>query len=314
MRSSRVLIVGAAGLVGQNLAPRLLAAGKTVVAVDKNGPNLALLGRRNPGLRTIEADLCESRASWDSWGEIDTVVDLKAQITAVGAAAHYRNNMAATEEVLELCRRKRVQHLIHLSSTVVISSATDAYAESKRAGEQRVASSVVPHTILRPALLYGPFDVKHLGYIARLMERWPVLPVPGSGRYVRQPVYVGDLCGVIERCVEGAPAGAIHNIVGLEKTDFIDLLRILRRERGLRCWLLPVPLQIFHAALEVAARLLTKPPYTRDQLEALQASDVFPVDPWPEIFGVPYTSVEPGLRETARSARHADQREMRVPE
>ncbi len=313
MRSSRVLMVGAAGLVGQNLAPRLLAAGHSVTAVDKNGPNLALLGRRNPGLRTLEADVCDSRALWDRWGDFDSVVDLKAQITAVDDEAHYRNNLEATAEVLELCRKKQVKHLVHLSSTVVISSATDAYAESKRAAEQRVATSEVPHTILRPALLYGPFDVKHLGYITRLMERWPLLPVPGSGRYVRQPVYVTDLCGVIERCLESAPAGAIHNIVGLEKTDFIDLLRIVRRERGLRCWLVPVPLAIFHAALEIAARLLPKPPYTRDQLEALVASDVFPVDPWCEIFGVPYTSIELGLRETARSALDGDQSEMRVP-
>ncbi len=313
MSGSRLLMVGAAGMVGQNLASRLLAAGHDVVAVDKNGPNLALLGRRNPALRMIEADVCESRASWDAWGAIDTVVDLKAQITAVDDDAHFRNNMTATEDVLELCRQKQVEHLIHISSSSAISSATDAYATSKRAAEQRVAASDVPHTILRPALLYGPFDVKHLGYIARLMERWPLLPLPGSGRYVRQPVYVGDLCGVIERCVKSAPTGAIHNVFGQEQTDFIELLRIVRRERGLRCWLVPVPLPIFNVALEIAARLLRKPPYTRDQLEALVLSEVFPLDPWPETFGVPYTRIEPGLRETARSALDSDQREMRVP-
>ena len=75
MSSSRVLVVGAAGLVGQNLVPSLIASGQSVVAVDKNGPNLALLARRNPGLQTIEADLCESRDRWDGWGELDCVVD-----------------------------------------------------------------------------------------------------------------------------------------------------------------------------------------------------------------------------------------------
>ena len=45
--------------------------------------------------------------------------------------------------------------------------------------------------------MFGWFDRKHLGWLARFMQRAPVFPIPGDGRYLRQPLYVGDLCNVI---------------------------------------------------------------------------------------------------------------------
>ena len=40
--------------------------------------------------------------------------------------------------------------------------------------------------------MFGWFDRKHLGWLARFMCRVPVFPIPGSGEYLRQPLYVGD--------------------------------------------------------------------------------------------------------------------------
>jgi len=39
--------------------------------------------------------------------------------------------------------------------------------------------------VLRPTLMFGWFDRKHVGWLKRFMERMPVFPIPGDGRMWR---------------------------------------------------------------------------------------------------------------------------------
>jgi len=301
-------------MVGQSLVPRLVARGDAVVALDKHAVNLDILAGRAPGVRARVADLAEPGPWRDDLRGADAVIDLKAQITAPEVGPHRRNNVEATRQVLEACRAAAVPHLVYLSSSVVISVADDFYTRTKREGEEAVRSSGVPHTVLRPPLMYGPGDVKHLGRVLALMERFPLLPLPGDGRYMRQPLYVGDLCGVILAALERPPTGAVHNVIGHERIDFVELLRRIRALRGVRCALLPVPLPLFRLAVALQARLARKPTFTREQLDALVAGDDFPVEDWAGTFGVPYTPFDAIAPQVYRSPDDDLRRRMRSPQ
>ena len=54
-----------------------------------------------------------------------------------------------------------------------------------------------------------------------------MFPIPGSGRYLRQPLYAGDFCDIIMACIEQRPSGT-YNISGQEKIDYIDLIRAVK--------------------------------------------------------------------------------------
>ncbi len=306
----RIVLAGAAGFVGQNLTPLLLERGDRVVALDCHAANLALLARLNPGVETHVADL-SAAGDWPArLAGADAVVDLKAQIASLDPELFRRNNVASAQRLLDACRAHRVPHLVHLSSSVVLSVAKDAYTDTKREAEELVRASGVPHTVLRPPLMYGAFDVKHLGFIGSVMEKTPLLPIPGSGRFPRQPLYVLDLCRVILRALERGPSGAVHNLIGLELLPFVELLRAIARERRLRCLIVPTPMPLFAAAVRLYALLLRRPAVTKDQLDALTAGDVFPVDDWPEQWGVRYTPFAEGLREAVASPRFRHGREL----
>lgn len=283
----RLVVTGAAGMLGQNLVPRLLAGGDAVVALDQNAATLKVLAERAEGATIEVADLAEE-GNWERHFEgADAVIDLKAQITSPDRELHLRNNHRATERVVRAAERHRVPHLVYLSSSVVISKANDFYTESKRLGEECVRQASVPHTILRPPLMYGPGDIKHLGLILSLMNRLPVIPLPGRGRFLRQPLYVGDMCAVIERVLERPPSGEILNIISRDRIPFVDLIREIRRVAGLRTLLVPVPLWVFRLGLRAQRALMSKAIFTAEQLDALTAGDDFPVDNWSETLGVP---------------------------
>ncbi len=286
----RLVVTGAGGMLGQNLVPRLVASGHHVAALDKSTGFLRVLSERAPEAAIHSADLAVPGPWMDLFAGADAVLDLKAQITSPDRALHERNNTTATALVLEACERHAIPHLVHMSSSVVISKAKDAYTETKRAGEEAVRASRVPHTILRPPLMFGPGDIKHLGLILRVMKILPVVPLPGDSRFMRQPLFVGDMCAVIEKALDRPPRGEVFNVIGHERIMFVDLLKQIRRVTGARCLFLPLPLGLFRVALRAQLLLLRRTIFTTEQLDALTAGDDFPVEDWTEVFGVPFTS------------------------
>ena len=296
----RIFLTGAAGLVGQNLMPSLLASGEDEAgAVDKHPRNAQILRDLCPGLQVIEADLADPGPWQEQAASSELAILLHAQIGGLDPAAFTRNNETATECVLAALKMGRCEYLVHASSSVVNSNAVDNYTETKNAQERLVAESGIPRAILRPTLMFGWFDRKHLGWLKRFMEKTPVFPVPGSGRYLRQPLYAGDFSAIVAACLERRITGT-YDITGLERIDYIDLIRALRRAAGLRTPIVRIPYGLFWLMLRAYALVDRDPPFTTHQLKALVTPDVFDVIDWPSLFGVTPTPLDRALDLTYR--------------
>jgi len=304
--SKRVFITGVAGLVGQNLIAHLRAAGDgAIVGLDKHADNLAILGSLHPEIELIEAD-CAEPGSWqEALRGCDELILLHAQIGGTHREQFIRNNVTATRRVLAAAADGRVSHLIHVSSSVINSAAQDFYVETKKEQEALVKQSAIPHVILRPTLMFGWFDRKHLGWLRRFMQRSPIFPVPGSGRYARQPLYAGDFAAIVASCVANATTGE-YNISGLRQIDYIDLVRAIRRVSGARTRIVRIPYWIFFLLLGIYALVDRDPPFTTDQLRALVIPEVFEVIDWPQLFNITPTPLEQALDRTFKDLRFAD--------
>ena len=300
MAPIKIALTGAAGLIGQNLIPRLKARGYTnIVALDKHAANVAILRELHPDITVIACDLARDDGWQAAVADADVVVFSHAQIGGLDEAAFTANNVTATARVIEAVRAKS-PYVVHLSSSVVESAANDWYVQSKDAQEKLVLGSGLPCVVLRPTLMFGWFDRKHIGWLARFMQRTPIFPIPGSGRHLRQPLYAGDFCDIIMACVAQRPTGKVYNISGQEKIDYIDLIRAVREACGARGAILRIPYSAFWLLLWVYGLFDRDPPFTTRQLEALVTPDVFEVIDWPAIFGVKATPLRAALAETFR--------------
>ena len=303
--AQKITVTGAAGLVGQNLIPRLKARGYTdIVAVDKHPANTATLRRLHPEVTVIEADIATQNGWQDAVAGADVLVLSHAQIGGLDAAAFTVNNVTATERLLDVASAKR-PYVVHLSSSVVESAANDWYVRTKEAQEKLVISSGLAAVVLRPTLMFGWFDRKHLGWLARFMQKTPVFPIPGSGRYLRQPLYVGDFCEIIMACIEQRPTGKTYNIAGQEKIDYIDLIRAVKEATGAAAPIMHIPYSMFWLLLRIYSLVDRDPPFTTSQLEALVTPDVFEVIDWPSIFGVGATPLRAALAETYQDPQYS---------
>ena len=302
-QTRKIVITGAAGLVGQNLTSRLLARGYSqLVAIDKHALNMAIFRQQFPSVSAIQADLAkrEDVPAWqDALAGCDALVIGHAQIGGLNSSEFVRNNVQATERLLEAAIQNRVPYLVNISSSVVNSVAIDDYTETKKAQEALIAASGMKQIILRPTLMFGWFDRKHLGWLGRFMQRTSVFPVPGTGRFLRQPLFVGDFCEIILSSIEQQKTGAF-NISGQEQIDYIDLIRAVKAATQAKARIQKVPYGLFWVMLRLNALFDRDPAFTVKQLKALVTPDIFEVIDWPGIFGIRATPLQQALDITFR--------------
>jgi nucleoside-diphosphate-sugar epimerase len=300
----RIAITGAAGLVGQNLIPRLKQKGFTeIVAIDKHPTNVATLRKFHPTIRVLHEDLAARTATSGTWQQelagCDAIVIAHAQIGGTVPAEFLRNNVVATERLLEAALKCKVPYVVSISSSVVNSMAKDDYTETKKAQEALVAASGIKQVVLRPTLMFGWFDRKHIGWLARFMKKVPVFPIPGSGKFLRQPLYAADFCNVIVSSIEREMTGA-YNITGMERIEYIDLIRAVKEATGAKAHIQRIPYGLFWAILKTNSVFDKDPAFTVGQLKALVTPDIFEVIDWPTIFGTRATPLQDALNETFR--------------
>jgi nucleoside-diphosphate-sugar epimerase len=299
MNQEKIILPGGAGLVGQNLVVRLKERGyKNLVVLDKHRANLAVLQQLHPDIVIEYADLAEPGNWQRHFTQARAVVMLQAQIGGNDYIDFERNNLNSTRLILEAIKAGQVEQLIHISSSVVESSAVDYYTQAKKLQEQMVLDSGITCPILRPTLMFGWFDRKHLGWLSRFMKKVPLFPIPGTGRYLRQPLYVGDFCNIIISCLENKISKGVFNISGHEKIDYIDIIRTIKKTTKATALILRIPYSVFYFLLWVWSQFDRNPPFTTQQLAALIARDEFEVIDWPTIFGVTSTPFAAAIEET----------------
>lgn len=305
-KALRVLITGAAGLVGQNLIAALVnLPDYKIIGIDKHHHNLGILRSMHPGLLLIEADLAKPGPWQEEVARADIVVMLHAQIGGLDPQDFEDNNVRATKMVLDAASKGACQYVVHVSSSVVNSAATDYYTESKKAQEALVETYDIAKVILRPTLMFGWFDRKHVGWLHRFLHKSPVFPIPGSGRYLRQPLYAGDFSAIIGSCLRTRITGH-YNITGLERIDYIDMIAALKRVTKARTPILPIPYALFHGLLSLYALFDKNPPFTTSQLKALATPDVFEIIDWPSIFEVAATPLDQAFERTFLDPKYAN--------
>lgn len=299
MINKKILLPGGAGLVGQNLVVHLTQRGYTnIVVLDKHHANLNILKNLHPQITVEHADISQLGDWQEHFYDADIVVMLQAQIGGLYYQEFVNNNVISTKLILDLIREHNIPYLVHISSSVVESVADDFYTRSKIEQEKIVLQSGISCPILRPTLMFGWFDRKHLGWLARLMKKIPIFPIPGDGKFMRQPLYVGDFCNVIISCIENRISSGIFNISGHQKIDYIDIIRLIKKATGTRALILKIPYGLFYSLLWIWALFDKNPPFTTQQLQALVAKDEFEVIDWPNIFNVPCTPFEKAIDET----------------
>ena len=264
----RCFMTGGAGFIGSNLVRYLLGQGHEVLNVDAltYAGNLSSLADLTalPKYRFVQADIAnDARLSgWLQEFAPDCVMHLAAEShvdrSIDGPGQFIQTNIVGTYEVLQASLKyyrgldKATQQrfrFLHVSTDEVFGSLGSEgyfsettpydphspYSASKAASDHLVRAWW--HTYGLPILItncsnnYGPyqFPEKLIPVVILKCIHQESIPVYGSGKNVRDWLYVLDHCKAIETVVAKGTVGETYTVGGNNEMTNIDLVRTLCR-------------------------------------------------------------------------------------
>jgi dTDP-4-dehydrorhamnose reductase len=231
----RLLVTGAAGMLGSDVVAAATAAGHDVVALAR--PDLDITDPTAVRAAVAGVDAIVNCAAWT---DVDGAETHEAEATAINgdAAGHLAAAAAAAGA-----------HLVHVSSDYVFDGrgaepyAEDAatgpegaYGRSKLAGEQAVAAAGGASAIVRSSWLFGRNGRNFVATMLRLGgERDAVAVVDDQ---VGCPTWTGHLAPALVAIADARLTGVMH-VAGAGACSWFDLARATFERAGLDCEVRP---------------------------------------------------------------------------
>ena len=146
------------------------------------------------------------------------------------------SNFAAAARAANLGR------IIYLGGLGETGSELSEHLASRREVEVALASTGVPVTVLRAAMIIGSGSAS-FEILRYLVERLPVMVTPRWVSTPCQPIAVRNVIGYLVGVLSAPETiGGVFDIGGTEVLCYLDILRIMAEELGLpRRWVIPVP-------------------------------------------------------------------------
>jgi uncharacterized protein YbjT (DUF2867 family) len=238
----RIAIAGATGYIGGRLAPQLLEHGYAVRCLVRSPGKLE--GRDWAADERVEirkADLNDAPSLTRELQGCDSAFYLvHSMMSAGGEYAEHDQSLALT--FARSARDAGVARIIYLGGLGETGAGLSEHLASRREVETALASTGVPVTVLRAAMIIGSGSAS-FEILRYLVHRLPVMITPKWVSTPCQPIAVRNVLAYLVGVLSVPETiGEVFDIGGSETLCYSDIMRVMAEELGLpRRWIVPVP-------------------------------------------------------------------------
>jgi uncharacterized protein YbjT (DUF2867 family) len=284
-------VTGATGFTGRRIVAELVRDGHAVTALVR----APAAGRGVPEpVRVIEGDLADASALSRLLAEQDAFI----QVASLGFG--HADALVSAVEASDVARS------VFFSSTSIYTRLPAASKPIRLAAEQRVISMSGAWTILRPTMIYGDAGDRNLSRLVRFVSRSPVVPLPGGGRALVQPVHVEDLGrAALSVLMAKAAERRAYDLAGAEAAPLRELVRHVGKLLDRRVLLVPLPIRPMAAVAGLWHRVGLPPRVSAEQVLRLAEDKAFPFDAARRDWGYAPRGFREGLADEVRRLRQA---------
>ncbi|EIV93309.1 FkbM family methyltransferase [Frankia sp. QA3] len=290
----RILVTGGTGFLGSRVVRRAVAQGYEVVGLARSATAAAALRRQ--GAATVAGDLDDPARLTAAFAEADCAALLNIASLGFGHA----------DAIVSAAEAAGIRRAVFLSTTGIFTSLDPPSKHVRIAAEHTIETSGLDWTIIRPTMIYGGPDDRNMARLLALVRRVPVLPLPGGGRRVHQPVHVDDLAATVLRALSAdAAVGRGYDVAGPRALPLHEIVAAAAAAVGRRVYCVPVPARPVLAAARAYERHAAAPRLKAEQIARLAEDKAFDIgaamrdlDHRPRPFGI-------GIAEQAAADRRA---------
>ena len=275
MSVPRIHVIGASGRSGTALA-RVL--GSRVVPVVRDAAKWAAPGF---GVPPMVADL----------------TDLVALARALRGATHVVSCAHARHAAQVIAAAPEGAKLVFLGSTRKFTRWPDDHGNGVLAGETALLRSGRPGIMLHPTMIYGALGEDNVRRLAVLLRRLPILPLPGGGRSLVQPIHQSDVTRAILAALDHSWTGPTTMVIaGPEPMSYLDFIRAVAIASGApRPRTMTVPAGPLIALAGLTRFVPGVPTVGGAEIRRLLENKAFDTSPMRSVLGLTPISLEEGL-------------------
>lgn len=235
--SRRILLTGATGYVGGRLLPLLLKRGFQVRCLARRPE--ALRSEVHPDVEVAAGDVLERTALDQPLQGIDTAIYL---IHSMGATGDFEaEDRQAAENFAHAATAAGVRRIVYLGGLGEDSPDLSKHLRSRQEVGRILRSSSAEVIELRASIVIGSGSLSY-ELVRALVERLPIMICPRWVRARAQPIAIEDLLEYLVAAIDVEAGGSrVFEIGGPEQVSYGDIMREYARQRGLRRWMIPVP-------------------------------------------------------------------------
>jgi uncharacterized protein YbjT (DUF2867 family) len=233
-----VLVTGATGYVGGRLIPRLLSEGYTVRALARDATRIE---DRNwfEDVEVIEGDVLDPNTLETVFDGVQAAYYLIHSMMA-GSEYHQRD-LKAARQFGSFAQGAKIQRIIYLGGLGDPNADLSRHLRSRQQTGEALREAGVPVFEFRAGVIVGAGSIS-FEMIRYLTERIPLMICPRWVFTRTQPIHISNVLDYLLASIRlPGNENRIIGIGGPEVMSYSDMLQGYADARGLKRWILPVP-------------------------------------------------------------------------
>ena len=280
------LVTGGTGFIGRALLRHMFDAGHPLRSLIRPSPRTPRLPTGVP-LEVAVASLNDPRGLRAALGGVDYVIHL-ASAEAQGTRGDLlTTDIQGTRNLAEAAADAGVKRFLYVSHLGADRMSAFAVHKAKGIAEEHIRRSGVPFTILRSSIVYGPED--HFTVpLTRILRAAPgLLPLPGGGRAVIQPLWIEDLVTCILWAFDNpGMANQTYEIGGSEYFPLRQVVETIMEVNRRRRRIVPLSMPAMRALIIMLGAGNPDFPFSSYSLDYFSINRTCPVDNLTRAFGL----------------------------